>query len=80
MPKFRRLPSEQRLLRAVQLRSHRVRVTTNYGETYQGRLLAVGRAFHGTSTDWLALAHAGLDRFISLAMIDDIERIPEGPR
>lgn len=78
MPKLYRLPSIERFARVVPLRSHRVRVTTTYGVTYQGRVLAVGEALHGTSTDWLALAHAGLDRFISLATIESIERIPEG--
>jgi hypothetical protein len=73
-----RLPQDERFARVVQHRGNRVRVTTREGHTYQGRLLAVGRALHGTSTDWLALAHAGLDRFVSLATIETIDRIPEG--
>lgn len=77
MPKFHRLPEAERLTRATQFRGHRVRVATRHGKTYQGRVLAVGRALHGTSADWLALAHVDLDRFISMATIETIERIPE---
>ena len=76
--KIRRMPRDQRFAAVVAYRGNRVKVTTSsYGvvETYSGRLLAVGVANSGTSTDWLALAHAGLDRFVSLATIDTIERI-----
>lgn len=73
---FYRLPSVQRLAQAVQLRSRMVRVVTREGQTYEGRILAVGTALHGTSTDWLALSRSGLDRFISLATIATIDRIP----
>lgn len=76
-PKLYRLPAEQRFARVVVLRGQRVRVITREGWTYQGRLLAVGRALHGTSTDWLALEHPrsdSLDRFVSLATI---ETMPE---
>jgi hypothetical protein len=76
-PKFHRLPPSQRLARAVSLRSKRVRVVTRDGQTYQGVLLAVGLALHGTSADWLAIAHSPMDRFVSLATIVSIERTPE---
>ena len=78
MTAFYRLPAVRRLAEAASLRSNRVRVVTREGQTYQGVLLAVGTALHGTSTDWLAVAHSPLDRFVSLATIVSIERVPEG--
>jgi hypothetical protein len=74
---FYRLSAVRRLAEAATLRSHRVRVTTRDGQTYQGVLLAVGTALHGTSTDWLAVAGSPLDRFVSLATVVSIERQPE---
>lgn len=64
-------------MEAVKFRGYRVIVTTQYGQTYQGRVLAVGIALHGTSTDWLAIARAGVDRFVSLATIDTIAKVSE---
>lgn len=78
MTAFYRLPAVRRFAEAAALRSYRVRVTTREGQTYQGVLLAVGTALHGTSTDWLAIAHSPLDRFVSLATVVSIERVPEG--
>jgi hypothetical protein len=77
MTKLYRLPEAQRFAQAIQHRSNRVQVTTTHGKVYTGRLLAVGRALHGTSTGWLALASSPLDRFISLATVETIERIPD---
>lgn len=77
MSVFYRLPAPERMAKAIVYRSQRVRVVTREGQTYQGVLLAVGTALHGTSTDWLALARSPMDRFVSLATVVTIERITE---
>jgi hypothetical protein len=77
MSAFYRLPAAQRFAQAIALRSNRVRVSTREGQVYQGVLVAVGTALHGTSTDWLAVAHSPLDRFVSLATVTSIERVAE---
>jgi hypothetical protein len=74
--KFRRLPVLKRIAQVHQLRGERIRVVSQ-GETYEGRVLAVGVALHGTSYDWLAIDDQPVDRFISLATIETIERIPD---
>jgi hypothetical protein len=78
MPKLYRQPSERRIARVALLRNRQVHVITRDGYSHRGRVLAVGVALHGTSTDWLALANPDnsiVDRFISLATIETIEPI-----
>lgn len=79
--RFYRQPPTNRLAQAALLRGRRVRVVTREGRTHEGRLLAVGVALHGTSTDWLAVTQDDnqvVDRFVSLATIETIDEIAAG--